>query len=461
MKLSIKMIIFCLLIGILPLAGMVGYSIETASGSLKSEAFDKLASITQAKKHNLEDIIESWQKDVAVYAGARGVYSALVRLRDIAYYNSEPGKPMDVTNEEFVHGLKRVERDFNPFVETMGYQDALLMDDTGRIIFTARRGKELGRDLSKGSMAGSQLARAWKQALSGKFVFVDFHPYGPLDGAPNAFVVAPVKRVTGEIEGAAALRIPLKGINRLMKSRAGMGKTGETFLVGSDNLMRSDMHSDMAHHSVVASFRDAKAGKLDVEAVRLALAGKSGTLIYTDVSGKDLLAAYAPVKIGSTRWALVSQVAEKEAFAGVSKLEQAALVLSSGSCVAIIFITLLFLRIVLFKPLHSLRVFAGAVSDGDLKASARGSFKAELAEVRDSIVIMVENLRTMMDEAQEASEEAGKRADEAEAALEDARTARRALMDADEAQRRGMLQASQMLENIVTRMNEASGLVNN
>ncbi|GEM_PF-589005 len=460
MRLSVKMILFCLIIGVLPLAGMVGYSIVSGSESLRSEVFDKLASVTQAKKHNLEDITRSWEQDVSVYAKARGVYSALVRLRDIIFYNAEPGKPMDVKNEEYAHALKRVQRDFSVFVDDMGYHDALLMDDTGRVVFTARRGRELGADLVKGTMAGSPLAKAWKTALGGKTVFVDFHAYSPLGGEPNAFVLAPVRRVTGEIEGVAGLRISLNSVNRLMKARSGMGKSGEVFLVGQDRLMRSDLASDMNHHSVAASFGNPGSGAMKIKPVDLALRGESGTMTTTAFDGKEVLAAYAPVKIGDSQWALVAQMDTDEAFAGVTRLEHAGLVLTAGSCIFIVFITLGFLRIALLKPLKSLRTFAGAVSDGDLEAEAKGRFKAELAEVRDAIVVMVGNLRAKMQEAEQAGDTARQRAEEAEAALEDARQARQARFDADQAQRKGMLQAASMLRHIVTRMNDASTQVN-
>jgi len=460
MKLSIKMILFCLLIGVLPLAGMVGYSIHTASDSLTSEAFEKMAAAAQAKKQNLEDITRSWEKDLEVYARTKGVYSALVRLRDIVFYNGKPGERMNPEDEEYAHALKRVQRDFEVFVDVLGYQDTLLMDDTGRVVYTFKRGKDLGVDLAKGPMKDTRLARAWKEALTGKVVFVDFHPYGPLDGEPNAFILGPVKRVTGEIEGVAALRLSLKEINQHMSTDGNLGETGEVFLVGPDKLMRSDYAADLDRFSVAASFRSPAGGSMDTEPVRQALQGQSGTLTTQDVDGRDVLAAYVPVRINGVSWALVAQVSTDEAFAGVHKLENAAMVLLSGSVIFIVFITLIFLRWNLFKPLNSLRRFAAAVSDGDLDAEAKGSFKAELAQVRDAIVVMVHNLRDKMHEAEEASGQARLRAEEAEAALDDAKQARQARLDADQAQRKGMLQAAKMLRYIVKHMNEASAQVN-
>ncbi|WP_147819567.1 methyl-accepting chemotaxis protein [Salidesulfovibrio onnuriiensis] len=460
MKLSIKMILFCLIIGVMPLSGMVGYSIRTASESLTSEAFAKMSAAAQARQQGLEDIVRSWEQDLKVYSRTKGVYSALVRLRDIIFYNGKPGERMNPEDEEYAHALKRVERDFEVFVDVLGYADALLMDDTGRVVYTARRGRDLGVDLARGPLAGSRLARAWKEALSGKVVFVDFHPYEPLNGEPCAFVLGPVRRVTGEIEGVAALRLSLGEINRHMVSGENLGKTGEVFLVGPDLLMRSDYAAEPDRFSVAASFRSPEKGAMDIEPAARALKGQRGTLTTTDIRGNEVLAAYAPIEILGSRWALVAQVATQEAFAAVHKLENAAMILLGGSVVCIVFITLVFLRWSLLKPLGSLRRFARAVSDGDLDAEAQGRFRAELAQVKDAIVVMVHTLRDKMREAEEASDQARIRAEEAEAALTDARQARQARHDADQAQRRGMLQAAKMLRYIVKHMNEASTRVN-
>ncbi|GAB7021654.1 methyl-accepting chemotaxis protein [Salidesulfovibrio brasiliensis] len=457
MRLSIKMVIFCLLIGVLPLAGMVGYSINTASKSLRNEAFHKLESVREARVDSLQALMESWKDDATMYAGTHGVYSALVRLRDVIFYGAKPGEPMNVKDPEFTRILRMVEQYFKPYVEVYGYEDVLLMDDTGRVVYTQRRGKDLGADLKKGRFSGMPLAKAWQKALSGKEIFVDFHAYPPEDGNPVAFYVVPLRRITGEIEGAAALRVSTKHLNTLMSSRTGMGETGYAYLVGPSGRLRSDIPGQR-DYTIDASFE--KGGPvMQTDTVSAALEGESGTVMTTDHLGREVLAAYAPVDVYGSSWALAAQVERSEALAAVTELEQAAMVLTAVSCVAIAFVTMLFLRFALFKPLNRLRTFADAVSGGDLEAEAKGAFSLELRQVRDAIVLMVDNLRGKMDEAERAEAEALDRANEAERALEEASEARRERLEAAEAQRQGMMQAAQMLHGIVEKMNVSSGSV--
>jgi len=459
MKLSVKILIFCLLIGILPLAGMAGYSLHTASRSLKGQAFSQLVSLREAKLHDIESLAREWDKDITMFSEARYVYSALVRLRDIIFYEAKPGKRMDVTNEDFAHAMERVAPEFMPWLKVRGYADALILDDTGRVVFSAAKGRELGEDLVKGPLSGSRLTGAWKRALKGEVVVVDYHPYEPLDGLPCAFIAAPIRRYGKEIEGVAVLRIPIKAVNGVMSARAGMGDSGEAYLVGQDGLMRSDLFSDPEAHSVEASFKSSSVGRLDTAPLAKALAGESGSMESLDYRGREVLAAYAPVKVGDTPWGLVAKIDSSEALDPVRRLENAAYVVAASSVAAIVLVTLVFLRFSLLKPLERLRGYAGRVAQGDLNAEP-GKFKAELRQVTVAIEQMVRTLADKMQEAEAASELAEVRAAEAEEAVIRAEHEKKARSDAARSQREGMLQAAGMLETVVTGMKDASATVN-
>ena len=116
------------------------------------------------------------------------------------------------------------------------------------------------------------------------------------------------------------MQISLEAINAIMQQREGMGRTGETYLVGPDKLMRSDSFLDPANHSVKASFANPGRGKVDTDASRNALAGQSGSAILIDYNGNPVLSAYAPLKVGETTWAVIAEIDEAEAFETESAL---------------------------------------------------------------------------------------------------------------------------------------------
>ncbi|MGR3177347.1 MAG: methyl-accepting chemotaxis protein [Candidatus Anammoxibacter sp.] len=129
-----------------------------------------------------------------------------------------------------------------------------------------------------------------------------------------------------------------------MQQRGGMGKTGETYLIGSDKLMRSDSYRDPVNHTVKASFANPDKGSVDTEAAREALSGKTDTKIIIDYNGNSVLSAYTPLKVGNTTWALLAEIDEAEAFAAIGVLKWIIYIIAGIGVGAIIAIALLITR---------------------------------------------------------------------------------------------------------------------
>ena len=93
-----------------------------------------------------------------------------------------------------------------------------------------------------------------------------------------------------------ALQLPLDKVNAIMGVRAGMGETGETYLVGPDKRMRSDSFLDKEGHSVAASFAGTvEKNGVDTEAATEALAGNEDAKIITDYNGTPCAQALTPL----------------------------------------------------------------------------------------------------------------------------------------------------------------------
>ena len=396
LSLRTKLIAFCLVIGILPLLSMGVYSVNQASRSLSQQAFGQLESVRDSRKEALRQLVDKWQAEVRIYASVKEVYNAIGMLRDIFMGKSKPGVRNDVNDPEFVEMVQFVEPAFQPFVKVLGYQDALLADEYGRIIFSVKKGKELEEDLDKGPLKDSSLGRAWKKAMKGQTVFEDFSPYAPLDNAPAAFVASPVHNHVGGIDGVAFLRIAPQDLAPIMASRSGKDETGESWLVGSDRLMRSDSVARPDTHSVLASFANPSKGKMDIPAVSEALDGKTGSETTTDISGKPILAAYSPVQAGESTWALVTVIDEDEALAAVRRLTNASLILGLCTAAVILLSSLAFLRREIVKPFDSLHLYLDRIAKGDFQAVLTGRFKAEMAVLSDGISRMVGEIKNKL-----------------------------------------------------------------
>jgi methyl-accepting chemotaxis protein len=209
------------------------------------------------------------------------------------------------------------------YIDEYNYHDLLLIHPEGRVFYTVGRRSDYGTNVISGRYARSELGKLTRQVLTTKrYGLADFAPYPPNDDGPAAFIAKPLVR-NGEVELIVALQLSFDSVNQIMTQRTGMGSTGETYLVGSDMLMRSDSHLDPEHHSVQASFADPAKGLVDTEATRAALAGETNTKVVPGYNGYAVLSAFTPVDLGQARWALLAEIEKGEAYAAVNAMKLA------------------------------------------------------------------------------------------------------------------------------------------
>ncbi|OSM00221.1 methyl-accepting chemotaxis protein [Magnetofaba australis] len=203
-------------------------------------------------------------------------------------------------------------------LERFGFYDIFLADiDSGRIVYSVFKELDYGLSLKDSAIANTNFAEVFKAAAAsdtpGSVFFTDFKQYWPSYEAPAGFVAAPIFDGERKI-GVALFQFPIDRLNAIMSERAGMGESGETYLVGPDKLMRSDSFLDPTNHTVEASFRNPEKGAVDTAAARAALAGKSETRVIRDYNNNPVLSSYAPISVGGLNWGLLAEIDVDEAF---------------------------------------------------------------------------------------------------------------------------------------------------
>ncbi|MBX7431357.1 HAMP domain-containing protein [Mycobacterium sp. Y57] len=281
---------------------------------------------------------------------------------------------------------------FAEIVNRFEFEDALLLDTRGNVVYCADKNVDLGTNILTGPFRGSNLRGAYEKALSSNsadnVTFTDFELYQPAGNRPTAWMVSPVAP-GGRTVGVLALQFPISKINRLMTfdeqwAQAGLGETGETILVGPDGLMRSDSRLFVEDpQRYVAAVTEAgtppdvaeaavrlggttlvqPAGE---EANRAAQKGQSGTMITTDYLGQEALQAYTPVSVkgAGLHWSLVAEIDTAEAFEGEASFTRTMVVSTTGivvvACLLSIFLAPFFVR-----PIRRLEAGARRISAGD------------------------------------------------------------------------------------------------
>ncbi len=320
MKLGSKLITAFLAVGIIPFAIISIVSYFSSSQELNAKAFDQLFAIQTIKVNQIKSFFNERFGDVKVLAKNSFTINAINELDSVnteAKKNGFNGSRL-LEYQPFKKVHDKYHTYFKFYMEEYSYYDLFLIcPDEGDIFYTVTKEPDFGTLATKFE---SSLSKVWKKTMrTGKVEISDMEPYAPSGGVPAMFVAVPVVD-KGKTIGVLAFQISLEAINNIMQERAGMGKTGETYLVGSDKLMRSDSYLDPQNHSVTASLKNPSTGSVKTEAVSRALAGKSGKEIILDYNNNSVLSVFSPIAIGEYTWVAIAEIDESEAFASINTL---------------------------------------------------------------------------------------------------------------------------------------------
>lgn len=245
---------------------------------------------------------------------------------------------------------------FRRIADLFGYQDIMLVDiKTGKVVYTVAKETDLGADLVNGPFsdsAAAQVFRDVKKSRDPNFVTQsDLEHYKPSFGTPTSFVGTTVFDGDNFI-GALIFQLDYRALDRTMTSNrrwseVGLGKSGETYLVGRDFLLRSSPRGFLENAGQFLAFlkgRGFSAEKITqiktsgsplliqevrTEGARRALEGKTGTAAYNDYRGVPVIGAYQPIRLGPFEWAMLAEIDQAELFAGIHHLGRTLLLLGA------------------------------------------------------------------------------------------------------------------------------------
>jgi class 3 adenylate cyclase len=305
---------------------------------------------------------------------------------------------------------------FREIVLRFEFEDALLLDTRGNVVYSANKGVDLGTNILTGPYREGELAEAYQKSLASNVIdyvgVTDFADYQPAD-EPTAWLVSPVGP-QNRVEGVLALQFPISTINGLMTAdkqweAAGMGKTGETFLVGPDDLMRSDSRlflenpedfkrevvdagtpPDVADESI-RQHGTTLVQPVAAEATRQAQRGQSGTIVEADYLGQETLQAYAPVDLPGLHWSVIAKIDTAEAFAPVATFTRT-LVLSTAVIIFVVCIAAMLLARLFVRPIRRLEAGAQQISAGDYHVTLPVRSRDEFGDLTVAFNDMSRNL---------------------------------------------------------------------
>lgn len=293
------LLLLCFFGSIIPYLITTSITCNAVKGSFRKEMFNHLISVRDIKKQSLENYFLDRKADA--YALATSPLIVRVAATFINAFK-QGGMEGNLYKEADINYGRMLEE----FCTAHEYYDILIVDMAGNIVVSAKNFPIQGKNILT-AYPDTPIAEAFIRGKSG-VTTGDMKWHEPYKG-PAIFISSPLlMKMAGEKTPMGVLIAhvnPLR-ISEMMLQRAGLGETGETYLVGQDFLMRSD--SRFVQESAVLKNR------VETTASRDALAGQSNCKLIRDYRNKKVLSAYTPVEISEgVRWALIAEIDKSEA----------------------------------------------------------------------------------------------------------------------------------------------------
>ena len=286
-------------------------SYRAYKSAIKEEVFNHLITTRDLLKINIWNYFNFRYGDIDVLSRNPVIAKGFARLSG-AFHAYGMGDPK----------FQKIKSIYQPLMEfyvaAYGYANVFFIERDGSVIFSTLREDFSGTDLIIGEFQQHRIARMFKLALQD----VSFGDYEWNDKVNDftAYFAAPVFDADSLL-GVIVIELPFAYLDTLLTQRAGLGETGEMYLVGEDGLMRSN-----SRFSEIPTILQQL---VDTEATREAFEGYIGTGIFDDYRGVSVLSAYTPLNLSYLSWIVLVEIDEEEAFAAIHDVETKLTIIAS------------------------------------------------------------------------------------------------------------------------------------
>ncbi|OUR78044.1 hypothetical protein A9Q83_08620 [Alphaproteobacteria bacterium 46_93_T64] len=379
-----------------------------SSSALQVEVQNKLQTALQGRRSSLEEYLKSIQEDLRITAANPMVRFAIEDFRlgwldldgnpteelqklyieDNPFPTGEKEK-LDAADDwsEYSIAHKKYHIWFRKMLQERAYYDIFLFDRDGNLVYTVFKELDYATNLTTGKWKDTDLGNAFRSAKGNPTTdfqaFFDFKPYAPSYDAPASFISSPILDADGEFVGVLAFQMPIDRINHIMQDTVGMGRSGESYIVGSDFLMRSD--SRFSDETTILK-RSVK-----TEQVKQALDGQVDVIQSVDYRDIKVEAAFGAIDFLGTRWAVISEIDLEEFDEPIIAMRNTIMALSVGLLIVIGAIGIISSRsiaVAIVKMTETMTSLADGDNSVDIPSQDRAD---EIGEMSNAVKVFKDN----------------------------------------------------------------------
>ncbi len=266
--------------------------------AVKNEVLNHLISVREIKKMQIQNFFYERYGDVNVLSKNPLVVQSMPRFSN-AYHSGGFDNP----------AYRQVDTYYGPllehFLRQYGYNNIFLVDTDGDVVFGVKKDEYIGTNLRTGEYSSFSIGEVFKEGLNN----VKFSDLTWCEEARDFvfMAAAPVYDLTNNLLGVIIVEVPYSKIDVFLSQRDGLGETGEIYIVGDDNFMRSK--SRFFSQNTILKL------EINTQASRDAFRGNTDIGVVKDYRGLPVVSAYTPLdNLKDVSWVLMVEIDAKEAF---------------------------------------------------------------------------------------------------------------------------------------------------
>jgi len=375
----------------------------------------QLAAYQSAKKRDLDTYLQGINEDIIMLASNDYIRNAIrdfntawkampyepsATLRS-SYIDQNPNpvgqkEKLDFANDGSLYST--VHGQYHPwmkkFLKLGGYYDIFLFNENGDLIYTVFKERDFATNMNDGEWKDTDLANAFRAVRDNPkadhIAFFDFKEYGPSNNAPASFISSPVLDKQGQFMGVLAFQMPAGKMNEIVSDVSGLGQSARVYLVGADHKIRTNYN-----------------GNVDTITVNSALQGQAGaSKIINRTTGENSIASFTPITFNDVKWAMITEVSEKEVLERFHEIQLISIVCSLSILFIIGLISMWYSR-QLTNPIKKMVDTMKVLADGNNTVSVPSLERHdEIGDMAKAVQVFKENALEM--ERMEAEAEKNK-----------------------------------------------------
>ena len=354
LNLKLKISIMLFLTGLIPFLAVAFISFENSKNTIQESNKSFLIGINNNKKEQIETYFNNKFLELETSTSLTrnlGVISEYIRVHNELKVQNHEDYPVENQQAKNIQNNKSGALSLDNFTNSYGYKNLFLIcKKHGHIMYSsARNHSDHGKNINHNHiLKDSAIQKIWKKTIENEATSIgDFTFYSPTK-TEAIFVAKPIFDFDGKtFNSILVLELNTNYIINILNSDSGNGKTGESYIVGSDFKIKSDMKNFKKYN--LKDSLISEEGTIDTESVRQALKGNSGSS-EERFEENNVLTAYSPLNILDLKLAIITQVNENEIEAPLDNLFEIIVKFALITTIIILLLALISTNVI-FRPI--------------------------------------------------------------------------------------------------------------